>query len=101
VQDDILRSHPLFEDVTAEDLKKVMAAVRTGEFSAGQEIFGENAPGRELYVLLSGKVRILKTMREGNRQTLSVLGPGNFFGELSLLDGRKHSRRRWKTHCCW
>jgi CRP-like cAMP-binding protein len=91
MHEDILRSHSLFEDLSAEDLKKVVAVVRTSESTAGQEVFGENAPGRELYALLSGTIRILKRTREGSHQTLSVLRPGSFFGELSLLDGRKHS----------
>ncbi|OIP62988.1 MAG: hypothetical protein CO150_09290 [Nitrospirae bacterium CG_4_9_14_3_um_filter_53_35] len=91
LQKDILRVNPLFEDLTDDDLDKVIEVIQQKEFSAGCEIFDESMPGRELYIILKGKVRIMKATREGERQTLSVLKPGNFFGELSLLDGRKHS----------
>lgn len=91
LQKDILRVNPLFEDLTDDDLDKVMEVIQQKEFSAGNEIFDETLSGRELYIILKGKVRIIKITREGERQILSVLKPGNFFGELSLLDGRKHS----------
>ena len=91
LQKDIHRVNPLFEDLTDNDLDKVIEVIQQKEFSAGSEIFDETLPGRELYIILKGKIRIVKITREGERQTLSVLKPGNFFGEISLLDGRKHS----------
>jgi CRP-like cAMP-binding protein len=88
---DILRVNPLFQDLEDAELEKVLEVMQEKKYDARSEIFDENLPGRELYIILSGKVRIVKITREGERQTLSVLKPGSFFGELSLLDGRKHS----------
>lgn len=88
---DILRVNPLFVDLADGELEKVVEVVQEKKYTAGSEIFDENMPGRELYIILNGKIRIVKITREGERQTLSVLKPGSFFGELSLLDGRKHS----------
>jgi CRP-like cAMP-binding protein len=88
---DILRVNPLFQDLEDAELEKVLEVMQEKKYDARSEIFDENLPGRELYIILSGKVRIVKITREGDRQTLSVLKPGSFFGELSLLDGRKHS----------
>lgn len=55
------------------------------DFPAGTVIFEEGDPGSRLYVIQSGRVRIVK--RNGHRQvTLALLGPGEFFGEMALLD---------------
>ena len=89
--DRILRGNPLFEHLTDEELHTVYALLERKEYDAGREIFDESMPGRELYMIVQGKVRIAKGTKAGERQTLSVLSTGSFFGELSLLDGRKHS----------
>lgn len=91
LQADVIRSNPLFEDLNEVDLEKVMKVIQKRNFAAGAEVFDETMPGRELYMIVKGRIRIVKTTRDGERQTLSILKAGNFFGELSLLDGRKHS----------
>ena len=88
---EVLRSNPLFEFISDEGLDKIIGVIQEKECKAGAVIFDETMPGRELNIIVKGKVRIVKVTREGERQTLSVLKSGNFFGELSLLDGRKHS----------
>ncbi len=91
VEKEILRANPLFANLSEEELATVLEVIQQRDFAAGGQVFDETLPGQELYIILKGKVRIVKTTREGERQTLSVLKQGNFFGELSLLDGRKHS----------
>jgi len=60
------------------------------DFPAGAVIFEEGDPGSRLYVIQSGQVRIVK--RNGRRQvTLAQLGPGEFFGEMALLDHQPRS----------
>jgi CRP/FNR family transcriptional regulator, cyclic AMP receptor protein len=60
------------------------------DFPAGAVIFEEGDPGSRLYVLQTGRVRIVK--RNGPRQvTLAQLGPGEFFGEMALLDRQPRS----------
>jgi CRP-like cAMP-binding protein len=60
------------------------------DFPAGAVIFDEGDPGSRLYVIQSGQVRIVK--RNGPRQvTLAWLGPGEFFGEMALLDHQPRS----------
>ncbi len=91
VEKEILQANPLFANLSEKELATVLEVIQQKEFAAGGQIFDETLPGHELYIILRGKVRIVKTTLEGERQTLSVLKQGNFFGELSLLDGRKHS----------
>jgi CRP-like cAMP-binding protein len=56
-------------------------------FPAGEVIFREGAPGAVMYVLRTGRVRIERRFPTGDR-TLAVLGPGEFFGEMAILNNR-------------
>ena len=57
----------------------------------GAFIAREGDPGDALHTVLHGSVRIAVTAPDGTKATLTVLGPGDSFGELSLLDGRPRS----------
>jgi CRP-like cAMP-binding protein len=59
-------------------------------YPAGQDIFQEGDAGSEMYVIRQGKVRITKSYRDVPI-LLSILGPGDFFGEIALLCGRPRS----------
>ena len=54
-------------------------------------IFCEGDPGSALYVIESGEVRISVTSENGKELVIALLGPGDFFGDLALLDGEPHS----------
>ncbi|MBN1960047.1 MAG: Crp/Fnr family transcriptional regulator [Deltaproteobacteria bacterium] len=60
------------------------------EFPAGHVLCRDGDPGKEMFVIQSGKVRISKTVR-GIEKTLVVLGPGAFFGEMSILNNKPRS----------
>jgi CRP-like cAMP-binding protein len=60
------------------------------EFPAGHVLFRDGEPGKEMFVIQAGKVRISKTVR-GTETTLVVLGPGAFFGEMSILNNKPRS----------
>ncbi len=60
------------------------------EFPAGHVLFREGDAGREMFVVQSGKVRISKQVRDVEK-TLVVLGPGEFFGEMSILNNNPRS----------
>jgi CRP-like cAMP-binding protein len=60
------------------------------EFTAGQVLFQDGDSGKEMYVIQSGKVRISKKVRDVEK-TLVVLGPGEFFGEMSILNNKPRS----------
>lgn len=57
------------------------------EFPRGTLLFREGDPGREMYVLQSGKVAISKTVRDVEK-VLAVLGPGEFFGEMAIISNK-------------
>lgn len=56
----------------------------------GSVIFNEGDPGASMYVVLSGKVKIVKKAR-GVDKTLAVFGPGDFFGEMAIISGKTRS----------
>ena len=60
------------------------------EFPAGHVLFRDGEPGKEMYVIQAGKVRISKSVR-GVETTLVVVGPGAFFGEMSILNNKPRS----------
>ncbi len=59
-------------------------------FAAGQEVFREGEPGAEMYIIEDGEVEIVK-QHGATEKRLSRLGPGDFFGEMALLEDRPRS----------
>jgi CRP-like cAMP-binding protein len=60
------------------------------EFPRGAVVFREGETGGPMYVVQRGRVRIAKRTRDGELP-LAVLGPGEFFGEMSILSGQPRS----------
>lgn len=83
---------PLFaalDEVTADQLLDSMTPHR---LSRGEVVFREGDAGDSLYVIITGKVKLARASGDGRESLMSVLGPGEMFGELSLFDpGPRHS----------
>jgi CRP/FNR family transcriptional regulator, cyclic AMP receptor protein len=77
---------PLFEGVSRRHLRSLARATRISSFDEGEVVVREGTPGSALYVILGGSVRVTQ-----NRRTIARQGPGDFFGDLSLLDGAPRS----------
>jgi CRP-like cAMP-binding protein len=60
------------------------------DYKDGDNIFEENSIGREMYIILTGKVKVIKE-RDGVETTLATLEEGEFFGEMSLFDNNPRS----------
>jgi len=81
-----LGASPLFaalDDGAREALRETMDEVR---LHRGATLFSEGDPGDRLYVVTQGKIKLGRTAGDGRENLLSVLGPGEMFGELSLFD---------------
>jgi CRP/FNR family cyclic AMP-dependent transcriptional regulator len=81
----------LFADLEAEQLEQVAKRVHRRTFALGITLFHQDMPGMMLYMIESGNVRVVSIGRTGQELTLNVLGPGEIFGELSILDSRLRS----------
>jgi CRP-like cAMP-binding protein len=78
----LLAACPLFRDLERDGLEAVDAAAVEVDFPADRTIARQGEIGSGLFIVASGRVRVV---RDG--QILARLGPGEFFGELSVLDG--------------
>jgi len=77
---------PLFKRLEPEELERLATRVEQVEFPAGETIFNENDKGDALYVVHNGAVRIWVLDEDAQPVTLAELKPGDFFGELAVLD---------------
>ncbi|WIM67934.1 CRP-like cAMP-activated global transcriptional regulator GlxR [Corynebacterium breve] len=71
------------DPVAVQNLTKDMESVR---FPRGATIFDEGEPGDRLYIIISGKVKLARHASDGRENLLSVMGPSDMFGELSIFD---------------
>ncbi|MGO8956065.1 MAG: Crp/Fnr family transcriptional regulator [Streptosporangiaceae bacterium] len=84
--DDVLRDTPLFEALTEQDADALRAGVIDVRLDRGERLFSEGDAGDKLYIILAGKIKLTKAAPDGRENLLSVHGPGEMFGELSLFD---------------
>ena len=82
----LLRSIPLFEGLSEEDLQVLSDALTARTFKAGEMIFAEGDAGDVMYIIESGDVNIHLPGEASNRISLDDLARGEFFGEMSLFD---------------
>ena len=83
---DSLSRVPLFKRLTPEELEQLAAEVDQVKFEANEIVFNEHDKGDALYVVESGSVRIWVLDEDVKPVTLTELKPGEFFGELAVLD---------------
>jgi len=83
---DALSEAPLFEDLSDEDARALRAMVLVVKLNRGERLFAEGDKGDKLYIIITGKIKLTKAAPDGRENLLSVHGPGEMFGELSLFD---------------
>jgi len=86
-----LANNRIFEGIETDLLEQIAPSVHVVQLAEGEVIFREGDPGDLLYLVGEGSVRISKSGRGGEQETLGVIQPGNFFGEMALLDGQPRS----------
>jgi uncharacterized membrane protein len=84
---DILAEVPLFHHLSDVDKARLAARIDVERVAAGTQMFAHGDPGGSLYVLRSGVVELYFKNDTGERIVIETVGPGQFFGEISLLDG--------------
>jgi CRP/FNR family transcriptional regulator, cyclic AMP receptor protein len=86
-----LRNVPFFANLPASDANYLAERLVMRRFTTDQVIFHQGDPGGLLYIITEGKVKISRSMAEGQEAALAILGAGDFFGELALLDDTPRS----------
>ena len=85
---DLLRLHPFFTALPARDVEELRKRTRCRRVPAGYVLFQQGDAGDGLYGILAGRVAFSVDSVNGKELVLNVLGPGEFFGEIALLDGK-------------
>lgn len=86
-----LRRCALFAKVDDETLALCVSTLRIRRYRKNETIFHQGDPGDSLHVVATGAVKIILPSPEGDEAIIATLRPGDFFGELALLDGAPHS----------
>ena len=76
----------LFQGISRREFGHLFQALVVRAYAPGEILFHEGDIGRALFILESGRVEITRQTPEGGTRHVAVLNPGDYFGEMSLLD---------------
>jgi len=85
VQDTLSRAG-IFQGVDPVAVQNLLEQMETVRFPRGTTIFDEGEPGDRLYIITSGKIKLARHAPDGRENLLTVMGPSDMFGELSIFD---------------
>ena len=81
-----LRTIPIFAGLEAAPLTSLASAAQEVSFTGGDLIVKEGEPGDRMYIIHTGQVRIVKDLGGLRETSLALLGPGDFLGEMSIIE---------------
>ena len=84
--DEVLSKAGLFQGVAIEAAEALASSLNEADYQRGDSVFVEGEEGDTLYIVLAGKIKIGRKAADGRENMLSVMGPSDMFGELSLFD---------------
>jgi CRP/FNR family transcriptional regulator, cyclic AMP receptor protein len=97
----ILARAGLFQGVEPGAVSALTKQLRPVDFRRGHTLFAEGEPGDRLYIIVSGKVKIGRRSPDGRENLLTIMGPSDMFGELSIFDpGPRTSSATTITEVC-
>ena len=88
---DLIRRVPLFAMMTSAQAETLAGAVAKQRFKRGEMIVEQGSKSNALSIILSGKARVLMTDNKAREVILASLQPGDYIGEMSLIDNEPHS----------
>ncbi len=83
-----LKDQKLLGDLAAKERDSFAKVLTAEQYAKGALVFAEGAPTKGIFLVKKGRVEIAKTTADGWKHTLAVLAEQNFFGELSVIEGR-------------
>lgn len=87
----LMQQAPLFEPLDDSDRRALLQEMRETSFDASQVIFTRGDPGRDIYLVTAGRVRLSVLTAEGRELSFAHAEPGAVFGEIAMLDGGPRS----------
>ena len=91
MNDSVLKNIPMFADLKDELLDKIFSLMQKRLYKRNNMILMEEDAGDTLFILNQGSVKITRMSDDGREVILSILGDGDFFGEMSIFDGESRS----------
>src|SRR5215510_10189449 len=88
---ELLRSVPLFSELTEADISSLGRLATRRRYPKDTVVFFENEEGDFFFTIVQGRIKVTILGDDGREIILSVLGPGDFFGEMALLDNEPRS----------
>lgn len=88
---ELLRRVPLFSELSEPELERIAQVAVPRSYPKGVRVFHEGDRSDACYVVRSGDLRVTREHSDGRAIALATLGPGDFFGELAMLDGEARS----------
>jgi len=83
----VLREHPFFRDLDPEALDQLCRYAKHTTLKRGATIFSKGDPGNSLFAVISGTVKMSVSSADGRSAIFNLIGAGEIFGEIALLDG--------------
>jgi CRP/FNR family cyclic AMP-dependent transcriptional regulator len=96
----ILERNRLFRGLSAATIQQIAALAIRRPYEPDALVFSQGDPGDSLYGVVTGKVRISASTREGKEMFLNIMEPGDTFGEIALLDGNPRTATATTTATC-
>src|SRR3977135_3277311 len=87
----MLRNDPIFCDLESEAFDQLCRYAKHSTLKRGATLFSKGDPGNSLYAVISGTVKMSISSPDGRSAILNIIGPGEIFGDMALLDGRARS----------
>lgn len=88
---ELLRQVPLFQGLSSSDLEKIAEQMVPKRFKKNNLIIFEEDLGQNLFIIEKGRVKVSGISNEGGEAIFAILGEGDIFGELSIIDGLARS----------
>ena len=88
---DLLRNVPLFRGLGSHDLERIAELMVSKKFKRNNLIIFEDDLGQNLFIIERGRVKVSGISNEGGEAIFAILGEGDMFGELSIIDGLARS----------
>jgi len=81
----------IFQGLSEEELARLSALAQTKVYKPRETIVEKGAPASEFFVLLRGRAKVAAPGADGSHAAINVMGPGEVFGEIAILDGQPRS----------